>query len=148
MEGFHSFYSCDAFKMSNWFVIFQPLDQYKCNIFLRYLLEIFPRMLCCWLYTFFHFMCLLSNFYFIFFKKPSTEDMWYVLQILGRKEGGREKEREASVFERNIDLLPPEHSPIGDATWNLDMCPDPASNLQPLRAGMMLQPTEPHRPGL
>ena len=43
--------------------------------------------------------------------------------ILEREEGGerreRERERKASVLERNTDLLPPICTPTGDGTCNL-----------------------------
>lgn len=64
------------------------------------------------------------------------------------KVGKRDRERVVLVLERNSDLLPPEYSPTGDGTGNLDMYPDPALNPQPLSAGKMLQLTEPYWPGL
>ena len=45
-ERFPYLISCDAFKMSNLFVIFQSLEQYKCNLFhLKYILGMHPRRL-------------------------------------------------------------------------------------------------------
>ena len=43
----------------------------------------------------------------------------------------QERERGASVFERNIDLLPPTHAPTGDQTHSPGVCPDQGSNPQP-----------------
>ena len=42
-----------------------------------------------------------------------------------------ERERETSIWERNIHLLPPIHSLTKDWTRNLGMCPDQESNPQP-----------------
>ena len=47
------------------------------------------------------------------------------------REKGRETEREASMWERNIDRLSPLLTLTKDRTWNLDMCPDGESNLRP-----------------
>ena len=42
-----------------------------------------------------------------------------------------ETERETSIWERNIDRLPPTHSPTRDQNLNLGMCPHRGSSLQP-----------------
>ena len=46
-------------------------------------------------------------------------------------EKGRERERETSLWERNIDWLPPVPALIGDWTHNLGTCPDWESSPQP-----------------
>ena len=52
--------------------------------------------------------------------------------ILEREEGGeRETERERNIDVRNIDQLPPPHTPTGDWTQNLGMYLVHESNLQP-----------------
>ena len=61
------------------------------------------------------------------------------LLILERK-GETDRHRETSMWERNIDWLPPVCAPNGDWTHNLGTCPDQELNPQPL--GMTLQPTE------
>ena len=43
----------------------------------------------------------------------------------------RERERETSMWKRNINCLPPIHTPTGDRTYDLSMCPDQGSNPQP-----------------
>ena len=43
---------------------------------------------------------------------------------------GREGQREISMWEKNINHLPPIRAPRGDCTRNLNMCPDPELNLQ------------------
>ena len=48
---------------------------------------------------------------------------------------------------RNINQLPPLRAQTEDQTCNPGMCPDWKSNLQLFGYTMILQPTEPHRPG-
>ena len=48
-----------------------------------------------------------------------------------REERKGEREREPSMWERNIDRPPPIHAPTRDQTHNLGMYPDQESNLQP-----------------
>ena len=62
-----------------------------------------------------------------------------------RRERG--KERETSMWERSIDLLPPIHTTTGDPAHNPVMCSDWESNLQPFGYGMTFQPTELHWAG-
>ena len=45
--------------------------------------------------------------------------------------------------ERNINRLPPLHTPSGDRTWNQGMRPDRDQTHKLLLQGTMLQPTEP-----
>ena len=54
--------------------------------------------------------------------------------ILEREERGRERkrQRETLMWDINIIWLPPIHTPAGDQTGNLSMCPDQDSNPQPL----------------
>ena len=47
-----------------------------------------------------------------------------------RGRGWRERERDTSMWVRNIAWLPPICSPAGDRTCNLGMCPDQESTLQ------------------
>ena len=49
------------------------------------------------------------------------------------------------MWGRNINELPPIHTPTRDQTRNLGMCPDGESNLQlfGVLCGTALQPTEP-----
>ena len=42
----------------------------------------------------------------------------------------RARERETLMWERNINGLPPVHTPTGDQTSNLGMCPDQELNPQ------------------
>ena len=53
------------------------------------------------------------------------------------------RERETSIWERNINWMLAIHALTGDQTHNLDMSPDWESNPQILVCGTMLQPTEP-----
>ena len=46
----------------------------------------------------------------------------------------REREKERNIDVRNINRLPPIHTPTGDGTHNLDICPDRELNLQPFGA--------------
>ena len=67
--------------------------------------------------------------YFYYFVNPHPR---ICLLILERKEGGeRETERETSMWERNINGLPPLHTLTGDWTCSLGMCPEQGLNLQP-----------------
>ena len=80
-----------------------------------------------------------------FFFEFSLEDIFSLL--LEIKEG---REREALMWERNMDWLPPVSTLTEDQTCKPGMCPDLASNLQTCTLsvyGTMLQPTEPHWPG-
>ena len=64
---------------------------------------------------------------FLWFFKFLPKDMFIdFLDILERE---RERERDAER-ERNIDQLPPVHTPTRDATCNLGMHPDRGSNPQ------------------
>ena len=69
------------------------------------------------------------------------------LLILESEERG-ERERETWKQERNIDRLPLLHTPMGDGTRNLGMCPDQGSDPQDLVYRTVLQPTEPPSQGL
>ena len=51
------------------------------------------------------------------------------------KKKEKKEKKKTSVWERNIDWLPPICAPTWDQTHNLGMCPDWGSN--------RLQPTEP-----
>ena len=49
-----------------------------------------------------------------------------------REKGWKEeRERDTSMEERNIDQLPPVHTPTTVRTQNPGMCPDQESNRQP-----------------
>ena len=58
----------------------------------------------------------------------------------------REKEKESSMWDRNINQLPPLHAPTGIQTHSLGMCPDRGSNPQPWGA-QDNAPTEPPSQG-
>ena len=67
----------------------------------------------------------------------------------------REGEGETPVWERNTNLLPPEHTQTMDGThldWGLNLqprhAPNSESNPQPFGYGTTLQPTEPRQPQL
>lgn len=49
--------------------------------------------------------------------------------ILERKGGGKGRERNRNTDVRNVDQLPPVHTPTGDQTQNLGMYSDRESNL-------------------
>ena len=51
------------------------------------------------------------------------------------------------MCERNCNGLPLICAPSRHCTHTPAVCPDGESNLRPLVYGMMLQPSEPHRPG-
>ena len=70
------------------------------------------------------------------FKKSLREDMFIDL-----------RERETSVWETDIDQVPPWHAPTGDQTHNLAVCPNPELNLYPFGVWDDA-PSEPHWPGL
>ena len=63
--------------------------------------------------------------FWVFFKR-------FYLFIFSKREREGEWEGEThQISERNMDLLPPVHSPTADQTDNLSTRPDQASNLQP-----------------
>ena len=62
--------------------------------------------------------------------------------------GGRKRGRETMTWERNIDWLPPSHTPTGDETCNPGMCPDLELNQRPFALLEFAQPTEPYWSGL
>ena len=64
------------------------------------------------------------------------------------RETGREKEREILMWDRNIDWLLPIHTPTGNWTCNLSMCPDWELNSHPFGVRDDTPTTEPHQPGL
>ena len=51
--------------------------------------------------------------------------------LLTFREREGEREKETSMWKRNIDQLPPICTPTGDWTCNPGMCPDWELNLQP-----------------
>ena len=51
------------------------------------------------------------------------------------RERGRGKERETSMWERNINQLPLVHIPTRDQIQYLGMCPDRESNQRPFGLG-------------
>ena len=61
---------------------------------------------------------------------------------------GREGEEEKHQCERNIDWLPLACAPTGNQTCNSGMCPAGVGTRDLSVRGTMLQPTEPHWPGL
>ena len=80
--------------------------------------------------------------FFFFFSSSPCEDIFSLL--LEREEGG---ERNIDVKEKHQFFLPPIHAQTRDRTCYLGMCLHWESNPQPFGYGMMIQPTEPHRPG-
>ena len=78
-------------------------------------------------------------FFITFIFSPHPRIFLLILQ----REEAIERKTETSLWERNIDQLPPVCTPTGDQTHNLGMCPDQGSDPQLLVHGMMLQPTEP-----
>ena len=66
----------------------------------------------------------------LLFWNPHPRICFYLFQ----KGEGREteRERETSMWERNIDQLPPGGTPTRDQTLNPGMCPDQGSDLQSL----------------
>ena len=68
---------------------------------------------------------------FFFFFNPHLRICFLILERGVNREGGRERKRETSMWERNIDQLPPVCALTGEQTHNL------------LVFGTMLQPTEP-----
>ena len=60
----------------------------------------------------------------------------------------RERERCGGRETEKHDWLHSAHAPTGDRARNPGMCPDRESNQQPFGYWTMLQPTEPHWPGL
>ena len=80
---------------------------------------------------------------FSFFKKKKDFIYLFILER-GR---GREKGRETSEWERNIDWLPSAHAPTGDRTRNPGTCPDWKLNLRHFALRDDIQPTEAHWPG-
>ena len=102
--------------------------------------QLFPRLLCKWNNRV-HFVCLLLFF---------LNHLRTCLLILERG-GGREKERETSMWESNIgntDPLPLLCTLTGNWTLDLGMCPDCESNCWSFGYGTTLQPAGPHQPGL
>ena len=77
-----------------------------------------------------------SSFSFLFFFLFSPEDIFSLL--LGREEGR----------DRNMDWFCPVHTHSRDQTSNPGVYPDWELNPQTFSYRMMLQPTEPHWPGL
>ena len=63
-----------------------------------------------------------------------------------RKWRGRE-EKKTSIWERNVDQLPPVHAPTGDGTHSPGMCSDQQLNPQPSVYQTMLQPIKPSGQG-
>lgn len=68
-------------------------------------------------------------------KKEVTGKLPFSLRdvcVLEREEGreGERGKREKSMWERNVNQLPPIHAPTREWTCNLDMCPDEGSNPQ------------------
>lgn len=49
----------------------------------------------------------------------------------GEKQGGKEREKEAAMYERNSDWLPPVCAPSGDQTGSTGTGPDWESDLHP-----------------
>ena len=60
----------------------------------------------------------------------------------------RERERETSMWKRDIDQLPPIGTPTRGGTCNLGMCPDRNQTCNLLVYGKMLQPTDPPGQGM
>ena len=67
--------------------------------------------------------------------------------IVIQERGGREREGETSMGERNTHWLPPAHTLTRDRACNLGMCPGGELNRQSFSYGTVLQPTEPCWPG-
>lgn len=80
------------------------------------------------------------------FKKCCVFFLFYFIDFRERQ-GEGERERETSMWERNIAPLSPGCTLTGDRTWNLGMCPNRELNWWPLGA-QEAQPTEPHQQGL
>ena len=71
-----------------------------------------------------------------------------MLVDFSEREREGEREREISMWERNIDWLPLVQALNRNQTQNQDMCPDQESNLQHFGLWDDTHPTEPHRLGL
>ena len=84
----------------------------------------------------------LSLVFFFFHPHPRT---WLLILERGEK---RKRERQTSMLKRNIDQLPLPCVPTRDWTCNPGMCTARNRTTNGLVYGMMLQPTEPHWPGL
>ena len=74
----------------------------------------------------------------LFFKK---------ILFISSESGGRKRNRETSMCERNIDGLPLAGALAGDQTYNPGMCPDWELNWRPFGLQDDTQPTEPHQSG-
>ena len=77
---------------------------------------------------------------FTFIFNPHPRTLFFFYCFYGEKKGDKKEEG-------SIDWLRPVYAKTRDQTCNLGMCSDQELNLQPFGYGMMLQPTEPHRPG-
>ena len=78
----------------------------------------------------------------------------FIYLFLERGEAGVEGDKETSMGERNIDLLPLTSAPpplpaqpTGDLARNPHMCPDQETNQRPFGSQAGTQSTEPHQPG-
>ena len=89
---------------------------------------------------------------FFLFKKifvSSSEDIFSFLLEREEKRENHQCEREASIgCLPNAPRPGTVHSLTGDGNHSLGMCPEQEPNPQPFGYGTMLQPTEPHWPGL
>ena len=88
--------------------------------------------------------CCLTLDYCFFFFNPHLRICLPILEREEGMEGGREREGETLMWERNINWLSLIYPGTRDWTCNLGICPDQELNLWPFDAQDYTQPTEPY----